>query len=198
MKPRVWKSVFGGTLLGVLASTALAHPGHGAGGFGAGLLHPISGMDHLMTMLAVGMWSAQLGKKALWWVPVAFLACMIGGALAGMSGGRGSLSGVDQGIAASLMLAGLLVTLALRMPVIAAAGVAALFGVFHGYAHGAELETRLSAGTYVSGFVLTTVGILAAGLGTATLLQRARKPLALRLAGLGFVGVALVLLGGLS
>jgi urease accessory protein len=145
------------TLLALLCWTsgAHAHVQQGqAAGFLTGIGHPVSGLDHVLAMIAVGLWGAQLGVPALWLLPVTFPMVM---ALGGMLGLLGvPLSGVEVGIAASAILLGLAVMSELRPPLAAAVALVGLFGVFHGHAHGTELPPGQSALLYSMGFVIAT------------------------------------------
>jgi urease accessory protein len=149
--------VAGLLLLALVAWTpeAAAHvEGGQAAGFLAGLRHPVSGLDHVLAMIAVGLWGAQLGAPALWQLPVAFPMVM---ALGGMLGLLGvPLPGVEVGVAASAVLLGLAVMGELRPPLAAAVVLVGFFGVFHGYAHGTELPPGQSALLYSIGFVVAT------------------------------------------
>src|SRR5262245_2780852 len=152
-------------LLAALAWTATAEahvqPGD-AGGFLTGLTHPVSGLDHVLAMIAVGLWGAQLGAPALWLLPVTFPMVM---ALGGMLGLLGvPLPGVEIGIATSALLLGLAVMSELRPPLGAAIALVGLFGVFHGHAHGTELPPGQSALLYSMGFVVATGGLHAIGI----------------------------------
>jgi urease accessory protein len=132
-----------------------AHVGEGeASGLFAGLRHPVSWLDHVLTMIAVGLWGAQLGAPALWQLPVAFPMVMALGGVLGLLGVP--LPGVEVGIAASAILLGLAVMSELRPPLVAAVVVVGLFGVFHGHAHGTELPPGQSALLYSLGFVVAT------------------------------------------
>jgi urease accessory protein len=128
--------------------------GEEAAGLFAGLRHPVSGLDHVLAMIAVGLWGAQLGPPALWQLPVAFPMVMALGGVLGLLGVP--LPGVEVGIAASAILLGLAVMSALRPPLAVAAVVVGLFGVFHGHAHGTELPPGQSAFLYSLGFVVAT------------------------------------------
>lgn len=140
---------------------AQAHPGHGAG-YLAGLGHPFLGLDHVLAMIAVGVWAAQLGGRALWMVPLSFVAVM---ALAGGLGIAGvALPMADNGVAASVLLLGLLVAFAVRLPFALGCGMAGLFAVFHGYVHGAEMPHAGIAWQYGLGFVSATVALHGLGL----------------------------------
>src|SRR6478736_4920508 len=135
-------------------STAFGHPDHGVtAGFTAGLSHPLGGWDHLLALLAIGIWAAQLGGRATWCVPGAFVGVMALAAVAGRHFGAGPA--FDQGAAASVVALGLLIALAVRLPVVAGAALAAGFAVFHGYAHGAESTAGQDFLPYGVGFVLT-------------------------------------------
>jgi urease accessory protein len=143
-------------LLTVLLWTpgAHAHVQGDAGGFLSGLGHPVSGLDHVLAMIAVGLWGAQLGAPALWLLPVAFPMVMALGGLVGLLGIP--LPGVEVGIAASALLLGLAVMSELRPPLAAAVALVGVFGVFHGHAHGTELPPGESALLYSTGFVMAT------------------------------------------
>jgi urease accessory protein len=145
------------------APAAHAHILQGeAGGFLTGLGHPVSGLDHVLAMIAVGLWGAQLGAPALWLLPVTFPMVM---ALGGMLGLLGvPLPGVEVGIAASGILLGLAVMTALRPPLAVAAALVGVFGIFHGHAHGAELPAGQSALLYSMGFVVATGCLHAVGI----------------------------------
>ncbi len=154
-RPGVWLTVCG---LALLPVRAFAHEGGDViGGFLSGLKHPVLGPDHVVAMVAVGLWGAQLGRPANWTLPVAFpLVMALGGAL----GARGlPLPGVEIGIAVSAMVLGAMVGLAVRPPLVVAAVTVALFAVFHGHAHGTELPGAASPLAYGAGFV-TSTGLL--------------------------------------
>jgi urease accessory protein len=145
------------TLIGLLApALAWAHVGQGdiSGGFVAGFEHPILGLDHVVAMVAVGLWGAQLGPPAIWVLPVTFPLVM---AFGGLLGGLGvDLPGVEIGIAASAIALGLMVTLAVRPPLWVAGALVGLVAIFHGYAHGAELPESANVLAYALGFVIAT------------------------------------------
>lgn len=177
-------------LLVTLAGPAVAYAHTGAAGgtgFHHGLVHPLGGLDHLLAMLAVGIWAAQLGGRAVWAVPTTFVLTMaLGGALAL---GGGSLPLVEQGIAASVLILGLAIAGAWRLPLAISTSLVASFAVFHGLAHGAEMPAAGSGLAYGAGFVLSTAALHLSGFGVATVLQHAREGL-VRVAG------TLVALGG--
>ena len=118
---------------------AHAHPGHDASGFSAGVAHPVHGLDHILAMVAVGLWAAQLGGRAKWLVPASFISVMaIGGAL-GMAGMP--LPFAEQGIFASVLILGVLIAAAVRLPLAASMAIVGLFALCHGHAHGLEMPT---------------------------------------------------------
>ena len=125
-----------------------------AGGLLSGLSHPVSGLDHVIAMVAVGLWGAQLGMPALWVLPVAFPMMMAFGGMLGLIGVP--LPGVEVGIAVSAVVLGALVLGQVRLPLSVAIGVVAFFAVFHGHAHGTELEPGQNALLYSLGFVIAT------------------------------------------
>ena len=143
---------------------AFAHVGQGeAVGFVTGLAHPISGLDHVLAMVAVGLWGAQLGSPAIWLLPVAFPMVMALGGMLGLVGVP--LPGVEYGIAASAILLGAAVMFELRPPLAVAAALVAFFAIFHGHAHGTELPPGQSAMLYSMGFVVATGCLHAMGIG---------------------------------
>ena len=147
--------------LASLAGPALAHDGAGAvGGFAAGFMHPILGWDHVVAMVAVGLWGAFLGRPAIWVLPVVFpLVMAVGGAL-GVAGVP--LPGVETGIALSALVLGAMVAFAARPPLWVAAVIVGAFAIFHGHAHGTELPEAANPLAYSLGFVLAT-GLLHLG-----------------------------------
>ena len=151
-------------LLALLPAIAFAHEESGqAAGFLAGLAHPVSGLDHVLAMVAVGLWGAVLGAPAIWVLPVAFPLVMAFGGLIGLLGFP--LPGVEIGIALSAMVLGAMVLAEVRPPLWIAALIVSFFAIFHGHAHGRELPEGTSALLYSLGFVVATgllhaVGIL--------------------------------------
>lgn len=144
-------------MLGLLTpALALAHIGQGdiSGGFVSGFTHPILGLDHVVAMVAVGLWGAQLGSPAIWILPVTFPLVM---AFGGLIGGLDiPIPGIEIGIAASAIALGLMVTVAARPPLWIAGLLVGLFAIFHGYAHGAELPESANPLAYAMGFVIAT------------------------------------------
>lgn len=180
-----------GSLLLVLAAPAHAHPGHDAtGGFVAGLLHPLLGLDHLMAMLVVGLWAAQLGGRALWAVPASFLLLMLGGAALAMQGI--AVPQVEAGIVASLVVLGLLVAAAGRLPIAVAMMLTGAFALFHGAAHGQEIPVLANSFSYAFGFVVATAALHASG-AVVGLSAARRHTLLTRLAGAATAATGLAL-----
>jgi urease accessory protein len=150
----------------------LAHAAAGARDFTAGLAHPLGGWDHLLAMLATGLFAARLSGAARLAAPAAFLAAMI---LSGALAAAGTpLPFVESGILASVLVLGLLVATASRMPAAAAVAVPAAFAVFHGHAHGSEMAPGGSFLAYAAGFVVSSAILLATGIGFGTLARVTR------------------------
>jgi urease accessory protein len=142
---------------------AQAHPGHAPGAnFTHGFVHPMMGLDHVLAMVAVGLWAAQLGGRAAWLVPAAFVSVMTAGAGLGMSGVH--LPFVEQGIFASVLVLGLLIATAARLPLAASAAIVGVFALFHGVAHGTEMPASVSGLAYAAGFALATAILHGVGL----------------------------------
>jgi urease accessory protein len=181
----------------VLAGTGVAHAHTGlehAFSFGAGFRHPWSGLDHLLAMLAVGLWAGLVGGRALWAWPVAFVAVMVLGGAFGMAGL--ALPLVESGILASVVVLGLLVLAAIRLPVASGAAVLAAFALLHGHAHGAELPADAAAATYAAGFAIATALLHALGIGIAHAAGSANGRVLVRGAGaaVAAAGVALAII----
>lgn len=154
-----------------IPALAHAHPGHDGDhelvwDFNAGFTHPLFGLDHLVAMLAVGLWAAQLGGRARWMVPAAFVTLMALGAAFARTGVN--IAGVEQLIAASVLVIGLLIATATRLPVATGMCLVGLFAIFHGFAHGTEMPASAQAVGYGAGFLLATALIHAVGLGLGT------------------------------
>jgi urease accessory protein len=174
-------------------SAALAHVGeHSHMGLTAGLLHPFSGLDHVLAMVAVGLWASQLGGRALWLLPLTFPAIMAAGAALGFGGV--SLPWVEIGIAASVLVLGAAVALTLRPSLALSLPLIALFASLHGYSHGVELPASASALTYAAGFIAATLALHAIGLAIGFAAQRVPVRFAARTAGgaIAVAGVALL------
>ncbi len=146
------------------ATPALAHPGHGeAVGLIHGFVHPMSGIDHIVAMVAVGLFAAQLGGRALWLVPTSFVAMMGVGGMLGIS--SVDVPFVEVGIAMSVVVLGFAIAFAVRPPVALAMGLVGAFAIFHGHAHGAEMPVGASGLNYAIGFMLATALLHVAGIG---------------------------------
>ena len=146
-----------------VASTAQAHTGIGdANGFVHGVAHPFGGLDHVLAMVGVGLFAAQLGGRALWLVPLSFVLMMVVGGACGLAGA--DLPFVEIGIGLSVVVLGVAVAFGRHMPTAAAVALVGFFAIFHGHAHGAEMPAALSALAYGGGFVLATVALHAIGI----------------------------------
>lgn len=185
------------TLLPTLAPTlAFAHTGVGhASGLLHGFGHPIFGLDHVLAIVAVGIFAWQLGGRAIWLVPLTFVAVMAAGGALGVAGI--DIPYVETGIALSVIILGAVVALGVRAPVAVATGLVGLFAIFHGHAHGAEMPADTSGLTYAIGFMLGTALLhltgLALGYGIGAVGDRSGK-LAVRGAGaaIAIAGVGIV------
>ncbi|MGY4303773.1 urease accessory protein [Bradyrhizobium sp. USDA 4369] len=191
MRRKLLHSACGVLLLSVLtASPGFAHEQTGVGGgLAAGLLHPLTGLDHLVAMVAVGIWGAQLGGAAIWVLPIVFPLVMALGAVAGIL--KIGLPVPELVIALSALVLGLAVALRVRAPFVLAAAVVAVFAIFHGHAHGAELPSAANPLAYGCGFVVATGLLHAFGITIGAL---ARWPGGERV--IQGVGAAIAALGG--
>lgn len=158
------------------SSVALAHPGHGVSGFAAGLMHPFSGLDHLLAMMAVGLWAAQSGGRKVWLLPATFMAMLAVGA--GVAMQWQSLPLVEAGIASSVLALGLLVALSARLPAMLSISITALFGLLHGYAHGLELPESAAPAAYALGFLAATATLHLSGIAVGIATQKRNAALA--------------------
>jgi urease accessory protein len=178
-------------ILAVTAAPAFAHldpAEHGS--FMAGVTHPLSGADHMLAMIAVGLWAAQIGGKARRAVPAAFVSLMALGFILALAGSP--LPFVEPGILASVIGLGLLVALAVRVPTAVSATIVGVFALFHGHAHGGELGAA-TALTFGLGFIASTALLHAMGIGLGMLAGRRHAVVARTLGALtAFGGVALV------
>jgi urease accessory protein len=172
----------------------LAHPEvGGVGGFVSGILHPLTGLDHVVAMFAVGLWGAFLGAPAMFALPIVFPVVMaLGGAL-GIAGVP--LPGIETGIACSGIVLGCMVATAARPPIWIAAVIVGVFAIFHGYAHGAEMPHVANPLTYAIGFVLATGMLHLAGIAFGLLTRWNAGRIAVRVGGgvIGVIGVGFLL-----
>jgi urease accessory protein len=177
------KRLLSATALLVLgAGPAFAHPGHvEASSFLAGVAHPLSGLDHIAVMIAVGLWAALKGGRALWVWPAAFVGLMLVGGAMGMA--HVALPFVEPGILASVVALGLLVALAVDLPVITGAAIVGVFALFHGHAHGSEAASTISGAEYMAGFALATATLHLVGIGFAQTMTRVNLRPCIRAAG---------------
>jgi urease accessory protein len=163
----------------VLAAPALAHPGHGDTTLAAGLVHPLSGLDHILAMVAVGVMAARRGGKAMLLWPLAFVAAMLAGYGLGVMD-HGAIS-LEPGVLASVIVLGALAICATPMPMAAGVAVIGLFGLCHGFAHGAEAPAGAGAGFPV-GFAVSTAFLHGLGLMIGLGAMRLRRPKPVRAA----------------
>ena len=176
-------------LIGVLALVvlAIASPAQahiidaGGAGWAQGFSHPFSGLDHILAMVAVGVWAAQTGRPAMWVLPVAFPLAMTGGGLLGVAGLP--VPGIEAGIAASVLGLGLLVVFKARPPLALSVALVALFALFHGHAHGTELPQAASPLLYGLGFIVATGILHLIGLGIGHVMRLPAGMTALRVGG---------------
>lgn len=182
-----------GLFLGLLAQAAEAHTGSGVvGGFWSGILHPVTGWDHVIAMVAVGLWGAFLGRPAIWILPVVFPLVMAFGGALGVLGVP--LPHVETGIAVSAIVLGMMVAAEARMPIVWAGLIVGIFAIFHGHAHGTELPGAANPFAYALGFVVATGCLHVLGILFGTLTQWQQGRMAVRTggaviaaAGLGFL-----------
>ncbi len=153
----------------LVPTAALAHTGVGStSGFAHGFLHPLSGLDHQLAMIMVGIFAYQLGGRALWLVPGAFVLFMALGGVLGVTGV--DVPFVEIGIALSVIVLGAVVAFDVKAPVAAAMAVVGLFAVFHGHAHGSEMPADAAGAEYAAGFMLATAALHAVGIGIGFLI----------------------------
>lgn len=179
----------------ILASPAFAHTGTGVtGGFLSGFTHPIFGWDHVIAMVAVGLWGAFLGKPAIWILPIVFPMVMAVGGAFGVAGVP--LPAVETGIALSGVVLGLLVAFAVKAPIWVAAVIVGIFAVFHGHAHGTELPDAANPYAYAVGFVVATGLLHLAGILFGYLTVIPRGHYAVRAAGALIAAIGAAFLTG--
>jgi urease accessory protein len=179
-----------------IAGAAVAHPGHAPdpattqAAFMAGLAHPFAGLDHILAMVAVGLWAAQQGGKALWAWPLAFVAMMVAGGALGFAGI--TLPAIEPAIGASIVVLGLCVAIGVRLPVVAGAALIGAFAIFHGNAHGLEAPGS-GAAAYAAGFAIATALLHGAGLFAGVAAARIGAAPAIRASGAISAAVGAVL-----
>ena len=194
MKGKYWSAATLGVAVSLFVPFAAAHSlgAHGAG-FASGIAHPLAGLDHIFAMIAVGLWAAQLGGRAYWSVPLAFVGMMVLGAVVAAAGL--TLPAVESGIAASVLALGLLIAFSARMAIPLSMVLVGVFALFHGHAHGTELPQAASAASYGLGMLLATIGLHATGLGAGILFQRAA--VLLRIGGAMIAAAGAMMWGGM-
>ncbi|MER8379240.1 MULTISPECIES: HupE/UreJ family protein [unclassified Mesorhizobium] len=157
------RTTLSAVLLLAAAGPAYAHVGDGTvSSFTAGFTHPLSGLDHMTVMIAVGLWAALKGDKAIWAWPLAFVGIMLAGGALGIL--HVPMAFVEPAILASVVVLGLLVALAVDLPVSAGVAVIGLFALFHGYAHGTEVPENAGGLGYMAGFAAATALLHAVGI----------------------------------
>lgn len=172
----------------LIPNPALAHTAGGAGGFMAGLTHPVLGFDHFLAMLSVGILSSQMGGRAMWTVPATFVAVMAIGAFIGLE--EVNLPGVEYGIALSVLVLGFALAMERKLPPIWAMVGVGFFAIFHGHAHGTEMPAIVKPAIYASGFLLGTTALHLAGVLVGFFANKTVRGTAiLRYVGAGISGV---------
>lgn len=184
----------------VLPQAASAHTfGADGAGLAHGFMHPVGGWDHLLAMVAVGLWAAQRGGRSFWMLPASFVAVMVIGGLLGLAGV--ALPQVELGITASVVVLGALIAVQARLPLETCLAAVGLFGLFHGHAHGTEMPDATAPVLYGLGFVAATTLLHLGGLGIARTISASMQDrlsrIALRGTGavVGLTGLALALAG---
>jgi urease accessory protein len=188
------RSLLPAVLLVIFAASASAHPGHAAHditGIGWGLAHPFSGLDHLLAMIAVGLWAVQMGGRALWMLPVSFVGAMGAGAALGMNGAV--LPQLEPLVLGSVLVLGSFVAMSTRLSLGVSAAMVSAVAVLHGQAHGAELPAGANGWMAAIGFLAATVLLQGSGIAGGKLMQKAASSRALRRAGAVIAIVALLL-----
>ncbi len=179
-------------LLATLVAPSLAHAHLGVSetsGFVHGMSHPPSGLDHICAMIAVGLWAAQMGRRSIWAIPLAFIAVIaLGGILGGMDF---TVPFVETGIVVSVLTLGVLIAASVRLPLTTSIAIVGLFAIFHGQAHGAEMPGTALGIAYGAGFLIATAFVHASGIGLGIAIQNLASPKIIR-----FAGMAIVLCGG--
>jgi urease accessory protein len=193
--PARWALLLG-ALTFLLSATAHAHTETGAvGGMVSGFLHPLTGLDHIVAMVAVGLWGAYLGSPAIWLLPVVFPMVMAFGGALGILGVP--IPAVETGIALSAIVLGAMVALAAKPKLWIAAVIVGVFAIFHGHAHGTELPKSANALTYAIGFVVATGLLHLSGIALGFLVRWPWGRITVRTAGLAIACIGMAFLCGL-
>jgi len=175
----------------LMPATAMAHSGHEVSGFMAGLSHPVGGLDHLLAMVAVGLWAARMGGKAQWAVPAAFVVTMLLGGVLAVSGV--AVPFVEGGIMLSVIAMGILLAFAVKFSPAVCAALVAGFALFHGAAHGTEMPLEASGLAYGAGFALATAALHGTGIVLAKASMKIKAEIATRIAGGAIAAAGLVM-----
>jgi urease accessory protein len=193
-----WRAVVvaAATMLLLFAVPALAHTGSSTGGFIGGFAHPLFGLDHVVAMVAVGLWGAFLGPPAIWLLPIVFPLVMAFGGVIGILGMP--LPGVETAIALAAVVLGTMVALAARPPLWVAALMVGAFAIFHGHAHGAELPPGADVVAYSVGFVVATGLLHLTGIAIGLLARWRAGRIAVRTAGGAIALAGVAFLSGLG
>jgi len=193
-----WRAVVvaAANMLLLFAVPALAHTGSSTGGFIGGFAHPLFGPDHVVAMVAVGLWGAFLGPPAIWLLPIVFPLVMAFGGVIGILGV--SLPGVETAIALSAVVLGTMVALAARPPLWVAALIVGVFAIIHGHAHGAELPPGADVVAYSVGFVVATGLLHLTGIAIGLLARWRAGRIAVRTAGGAIALAGVAFLSGLG
>ncbi len=163
-------------------ASLLAHTGAGSvSGFASGFMHPVGGLDHVLAMVAVGLWAAQTGGRALWAVPAAFVGMMLVGGVLGISGV--GIPFIETGIVASVIVLGALIAAGIKTPVAIGMAIVGTFAIFHGYAHGAEMPVNAAGLMYSIGFATATALLHAVGIAAGIGLGRVNIERMVRVSG---------------
>jgi urease accessory protein len=185
--------------IALLPTVALAHTGVGdTVGFSHGFIHPLTGIDHVLAMMMVGVFAWQLGGRALWLVPITFVLVMAIGGVLGVTGI--GVPFIEIGIALSVIVLGASVAFRVKAPMAIAMAVVGLFAIFHGHAHGSEMPENAAGMTYGLGFMIATALLHLGGIGLGFLIGRIgdkRGPVFVRAAGAAAAVAGLAILGGL-
>src|SRR5262249_26450034 len=184
-------------LTAAFVSPAIAHPSAASSAsFSAGVAHPFSGLDHFTAMMAVGLWAALKGDRALWVWPTTFIGVAVFGGVLGMA--RVAVPFVEPGILVSVIVLGLAVALAINLPVLVGAAIIGLFAFLHGQAHGTEVADTINGLEYMTGFALATALLHALGISLALVAELGSVSPAIRLAGAMSIAVGVGLLSGVA
>lgn len=166
----------------LLPTFAFAHVGVGeTSGFLHGLMHPVSGLDHICAMVAVGLWAAQMGGRSIWAVPITFVSVMVLGWVLGMSGV--SMAFAESGIMLSVLMLGVFIAASVRLPLWLSSAIVGLFAMCHGHTHGTEMPGSTSSMMYAYGFILSTLFLHIVGVTFGLVMHRQAQKNAVRLTG---------------